>query len=415
MDEGRLGIVVRQEERHRKFVYMMNDIVRAQLGLYSNCLAREQHEASIKLVSSCVEVRRSIVKQKVLRKCLEMRKCKVMARDSLAHFGQYGGKPLWAMSRDIERVIANNHPRIRRMRRAEEMMRKSLENGAILDEDAVARRMEAFFQVKQGRQQQQQQNKKFATALQNPFKLPPLDNAAAANRLQAAQKQRSRYEFKGMSLKESHAKSANKENTTSDPRPQKDELYAKEKHTNVDNTPSIPSLQMDRSGRLVGVRTSHLHNAADVIEEKDEEQDETEAPDAENAKNTGERSSNVEHSRNEDNGQNMDNGQKMDNGQNIDNEQTMENVQNMDNVQNGKHARRVGVVKPPKEIAGTVEEESSTDKNSKVSSMKPHAQNGEKNESQTSVFETSEGERGKPRSTLILPPIETSKALVSRK
>ena len=56
MDEGRLAVVLRQEEQHRKFVYVMNEIVRSQLGLYNSCLVREEHEASVKLVKNCVEV-----------------------------------------------------------------------------------------------------------------------------------------------------------------------------------------------------------------------------------------------------------------------------------------------------------------------------------------------------------------------
>ncbi|XP_076436249.1 uncharacterized protein LOC143275845 [Babylonia areolata] len=160
MDEGRLAVVLRQEEQHRKFVYMMNDIVRARFGLYSNWLSREQHDSSVKLVKNCTEVKRSIVRQRVLRNCLEMRKRKIVARDPTRPFGQYGGKPLWAMSRDIDHVIANNHPKIRRMRHVEQVMRQSLESGAILDEAAITRRMEAFLQLKKQHPQQQQQQQR---------------------------------------------------------------------------------------------------------------------------------------------------------------------------------------------------------------------------------------------------------------
>lgn len=181
MDEGRLGLAVRREEKHRKFVYIMNDIVRTQLGLYNSCLAREEHEASVKLVKSSVEVKRAIVRQRVLLQCLEMRKRKVLDRDPHAPFGQYGGRPLWTMSRDIDRVIANNHPRLRRMRRAKDLMQKSLQSGAILDTDTMVRRMEAFFQLKQGQGRQEHsendegpESSQISSQQKNPFKLPPL-------------------------------------------------------------------------------------------------------------------------------------------------------------------------------------------------------------------------------------------------
>lgn len=150
MEEGRLGTVLRQEERHRKFVYMMNDIGRTRLGLYNNFLVKEQHENSTKMVKNFTGIRRSIVRQKVLRQCLEMRRSKVTARDGpYPSYGQYGGKPLWTMNRDIDKVIADNHPRLRRLKRVQEVMRQSLECGAILDDDAISRRVKAFFQLKQ--------------------------------------------------------------------------------------------------------------------------------------------------------------------------------------------------------------------------------------------------------------------------
>nr|KAG5710618.1 hypothetical protein BaRGS_013264 [Batillaria attramentaria] len=250
MDEGRLGLVLRQEEQHRKFVYMMNDIVRSQLGMYTNCLARERHEASMKLINSCVEVRRSIVRQNVLKKCLEMRKRKVLARDTTAQFGQYGGKPLWAMSRDIERVIADNHPRIRRIKRAQEMMRHSLESGAILDEDAVTRRMEAFFQVRQGRQHHQ---KKSVTG----------ENSADYFR-------RSQSPRKAYKLPPIVATPADK--STSLPGPRRDPQLQRRKGAGGSVNPTgDPSLAVDEKGRLVGIRTSQAHEAAaDSPDEKHE-------------------------------------------------------------------------------------------------------------------------------------------------
>jgi hypothetical protein len=36
-------------------------------------------------------------------------------------FGLYGGQPLWTLNRDIEKVIADNHPRLRRMKRVKEV------------------------------------------------------------------------------------------------------------------------------------------------------------------------------------------------------------------------------------------------------------------------------------------------------
>ena len=91
----------------------------------------------------------------MLRQCLEMRKRKVESRQPHGLYGRYGGKPLWTMSRDIDRVIADNHPRLRRARRVEEAMKTSLQTGAILDEAAMSRRLQAFFQLKETRKRRE--------------------------------------------------------------------------------------------------------------------------------------------------------------------------------------------------------------------------------------------------------------------
>ena len=126
----------------------------------------------------------------MLRKCLEMRKRKICTRDPSLRFGQYGGKPLWTMSRDIDRVIADNHPRVRRMKRVQEAMRQSLESGAILDNDAVSRRMEAFFQLQKARTQKDESPERpkdggqssssapsTSSPIRNVFKLPSLSGS----------------------------------------------------------------------------------------------------------------------------------------------------------------------------------------------------------------------------------------------
>ncbi|PVD21759.1 hypothetical protein C0Q70_17560 [Pomacea canaliculata] len=182
MDEGRLAMVLRRVEQQRKYVYMVNDIVRAQHGLLHGCLAREEREATLKLTKSTLEVRRAIVRQRVLLQCLDMRRRKVLARDPTPMCGAYGGKPLWAMSRDIDHVIADNHPRMRRMRRVRDIMRRSLETGAILDKEAVSRRMDEFFEEKK-KQDGKNANRRPAEEAPRDRKrigLPPLGNKAQA-------------------------------------------------------------------------------------------------------------------------------------------------------------------------------------------------------------------------------------------
>ena len=54
-----------------------------------------------------------MARQRVMRQCMEIRKRRTLARDPLPALGRYGGLPLWTLHRDMDRVVAYNHPRLR--------------------------------------------------------------------------------------------------------------------------------------------------------------------------------------------------------------------------------------------------------------------------------------------------------------
>lgn len=304
MDEGRLAVVFRREEQHRKFVYVMNDIVRARLSVYSNCLAREQHESSVKLLKNCSEVRRSIVRQKVLKKCLEMRKRKIVERDPTKTFGQYGGKPLWAMSREIDDVIADNHPKIRRMKRVEEVMRKSLESGAILDDEAVSRRMDAFFQLKEAQRQKQKSPQRAPKLSQAPlqrrnvFKPPswavnPGDVSQGSTPSQSMLPAST--DLPGHSGQRKHGGEdrAGKEKLPDSNRTQKDFSDTEnQKYSGRIGVTSRVSLDVDSSGRLRGIITSRFDDTESKAELKKQKNT---SPGGRRESGSGKRSSRREH------------------------------------------------------------------------------------------------------------------------
>ena len=233
--------------------------------------------------SFLLQVRRSIVRQRVLRKCLEMRKRKIHTRDPSLRFGQYGGKPLWAMSRDIDRVIADNHPKIRRMKRVQEVMRRSLESGAILDDAAVSRRIETFFQLQQGRKQMKEksperpkdvfQSQSF-TQRRNVFKLPPMSGSIGGG--DASQKPSSE-PVQSTSASQRRAASEDNPPTGAESQP-KERVDGRDRRRSSEGVTvavaDAVSLNVDLKGRLRGIRTRSIdtiHEGEDSGEEKDEE------------------------------------------------------------------------------------------------------------------------------------------------
>jgi len=80
-----------------------------------------------------VFVRKAIVKQRVLQQCLRMkRECRTFTDNNL---GVYGGKPLYTYSRDIDKFIADQHPRRRRVRVAEKALKQSIRRGKISEKE----------------------------------------------------------------------------------------------------------------------------------------------------------------------------------------------------------------------------------------------------------------------------------------
>lgn len=143
LDTGRLGIVRRQEHSRRKLVFMLNDIMKSHGKVVNECLSREKFEIGVRYDKSFVFVRKAIVKQRVLQQCLRMkRECRTFTDNNL---GVYGGKPLYTYSRDIDKFIADQHPRRRRVREAEKALKQSIRRGKILDPTTIPKKIEQYF------------------------------------------------------------------------------------------------------------------------------------------------------------------------------------------------------------------------------------------------------------------------------
>lgn len=143
MDEGRLGVVRRHEGYRRKGVYVYNEMTRSRWNTLNAHLTKEKYDSAVKFEKSTIMVRRAIVRQRVLQQCMKMKKQSVLkSNDSM--LGCYGGKPLHAFARDIDKTIAYMHPRLRRLRKVDEQIRDSLRLGKIITEDEIVRRVKHY-------------------------------------------------------------------------------------------------------------------------------------------------------------------------------------------------------------------------------------------------------------------------------
>lgn len=146
MDEGRLGIVRKRENSQRKYVYIVNDVIKSKWGVLDEHIAREKLQQSLDWEKSTMSVRRIVIRQKVLKQCMKMRREGVATKVKERMLGYYGGKPIHAFTRDIDQQIADNHPRLRRLRKVRKQIQESIETGKILKPVEMSKRMNHFFE-----------------------------------------------------------------------------------------------------------------------------------------------------------------------------------------------------------------------------------------------------------------------------
>ncbi|XP_062580681.1 uncharacterized protein LOC134242564 [Saccostrea cucullata] len=145
MDTGRLGEVRRHENSNRKFMCILNHMIKSRWETVNDSLTRERNEADHRLDKAGTLWRRKYVQQRVLQQCMKMRKENLTNSSAARRFGCYGGKPLFAFSRDIDRFISDNHPKKRRQRKVKQALLESIERGHIIDPEEIPKRVENYF------------------------------------------------------------------------------------------------------------------------------------------------------------------------------------------------------------------------------------------------------------------------------
>lgn len=144
MDTGRVGACHRLENKRRKFLIVINDVVKNKNDVYSEYLTHANAEAEHNFEKSKMFVRRALVRQKVLQQCMRMKR--LQPNDNRAVFGRYGGKTIESFGRDIESFIAYNHPKMRRQRYLQKLLKESFDKGVILKPNVVEDRVASWME-----------------------------------------------------------------------------------------------------------------------------------------------------------------------------------------------------------------------------------------------------------------------------
>ena len=146
MDSGRVGACHRLENKRRQFLIVVNDVEKNRFETFSDIVKKDKAVCDHKYEKSKMFVRRALVRQRVLQQCMKMRRINIDRNPHQTMYGRYGGRSIEQFGREIETFIAMNHPKIRRQRKIKQLMEEGIEQGKILEEKTISKRMHSFLQ-----------------------------------------------------------------------------------------------------------------------------------------------------------------------------------------------------------------------------------------------------------------------------
>ncbi|XP_061183859.1 uncharacterized protein LOC133192034 [Saccostrea echinata] len=154
---GRLINVRKQEDNHRKFLCVMNDVARNQHDFYNAYIKKELQYNISRQERSSVAVRKAVTQKKILQKCLELKREDTAASKDRNLYGHYGGKSIQSLNKDMDSFLAERHPKIRKKKHLDSVMKHSKEKGLILGTDKMSEKVRDYFVEKWGVQYPTQQ------------------------------------------------------------------------------------------------------------------------------------------------------------------------------------------------------------------------------------------------------------------
>ncbi|XP_048778517.1 uncharacterized protein LOC125682165 [Ostrea edulis] len=142
---GRLINVRKQEDNHRKFLCVMNDVARNQHDFYNAYITKELQYIISRQERSSIAVKKAVTQKKILQKCLEMKRRDALTSDESSLYGHYGGRSIQSLNKDMDSFIAETHPRVRKKKHLDSVMKQSKEKGLILGTDKMSEKVRNYF------------------------------------------------------------------------------------------------------------------------------------------------------------------------------------------------------------------------------------------------------------------------------
>ncbi|KAK3597435.1 hypothetical protein CHS0354_040176 [Potamilus streckersoni] len=140
LQEPRFRALDKQLTRNRKGNIIYNTITKGQLQILEKNVDKEIKSLDYKHMLLTLRLTKKLAYVRGIQKSLKKQRERRFVEDSAdLPFGVYGGRPLYSYRYEVDQIIKDKHPRVRRLKQVERYMANGKIRGRIIDEDDAKR------------------------------------------------------------------------------------------------------------------------------------------------------------------------------------------------------------------------------------------------------------------------------------
>ena len=133
MQDRRLSLIGKQLNRVRKTTSITNDKLKDRCNRYGRAMDKDKRSYQYKIWQKKQPLQRNFVNCRGAMKCLKKHRETVLFEEDMVHpYGIYGGLSLKDLQGEIECVIRDAHPKVRRVKRADKLLTDGRHDGRII-------------------------------------------------------------------------------------------------------------------------------------------------------------------------------------------------------------------------------------------------------------------------------------------
>lgn len=134
LQDKRLSLIGKQIHRMRKTTSINNDKLKCKCNTYGKAIDKDKRSYDYKMWQKTVHHKQFYTHTKGTQRCLKRIRDQVPdLDDESCPFGVYGGVSLRDLQPQINTMIKDHHPKVRRLKRTEKLLSDGKQDGRIMD------------------------------------------------------------------------------------------------------------------------------------------------------------------------------------------------------------------------------------------------------------------------------------------